>query len=341
MWERIKSFAVVAVVTGFVWLAADQNVQEEQVFAVPVRVVSRDPNRYVSFTNPAQHVTLKVAMSGRRRHLKAFGELVNTQGVFDAAIDEGKPALPEPQPLSCEEGIVKRIKAVAESRLVITSVEPRSISVIIDLFTDIPDIPVQPNFGELKVTATCTPPKVTIRLPQSAVGELPSDRILRPNAAAIIQDELEKDPEEREFRISLPLLLETTGAAPITFTPDKVTVSGIVETRQATAVKGPVQITFSIPQEVQEKFSVALEPGASMRQSIEVTGQRNLLDRLDPRDIRAFVEVLVADMDEPSKPITRPVQFILPSGFSLATAAPPSEVTFKLVPRPVTTPTSE
>ena len=341
MWERIKSFAVVAVVTGFVWLAADQNVQEEQSFKVPVRVVSSDANRYVAFAKPAQQVTLKVTMSGRRRHLKAFGEVIGAQGVFDAVVDESKAPRKEPQSLSSEDEILKRIKAIGESRLVVKAVDPRTVSVIIDAFADLPDIAVQPNFGDLKVTATCTPPKVTVRLPRSALDQLPSDRIIRPNAAPLIREELKTDPENREFRVSLPLSLETTGSAPILFMPDKVTVSGVVETLQATVVKGPVQITFSVPLEVQERFSAIVEPGTSMRQNIELTGPSNLLDRLDPRDIRAFVEVLVADMDEPNKVITRPVQFILPPGFTVAGGAPPRELSFKLVPHPAATPTRD
>jgi hypothetical protein len=338
MWEHIKTFIVVAVVTAFVWLAADQNVQEEQSFKIPVRVVTRDPNRYVALVKPPQQALLKVTMSGRRRHLKAFAEAVASQGVFEAVMDDSKVSRREPQPLSTEDELLKRIKAVSESHLVVKAVEPRAVSVMIDEFQEIPDIAVQPNFGDMKVSATCLPSKVAIRLPRFAVGQLPPDRIIRPNAAPLIQEELKSDPEDREFRISLPLTLEMAGSVPIVFVPDKVTISGVVETLQATASKGPVQITFSVPLEVQEKFSIVVEPGTSLRQNINITGPSNLLDRLDPRDIRAFVEVMVADMDEPGRVIMRQVHIILPPGFMVPTNAPPLEVAFRLVPHPAAGP---
>ena len=341
MWEKIKTILVVTAITAFVWLAADQNVLEEQAFKVPVRVVTRDPNRYVALVKPPQQVTLKVTMSGRRRYLKAFGDAINEQNPVEAVIDESIAAKPEPQTLSTEDEILRSIKAVRESHLVIKAVEPRSVSVIVDEFAEIPKVEVQPNFGDLKVTATCSPSTVAVRLPRFATGLLPTDGIIRPQAASLVQEELKNDPEDREFRISLPLALEVPGSAPITFIPDKVTVSGVVESFQATAVKGPVQITFSVPVEVQDRFTIVPEPGTNLRQNIEVTGPSSLLDRLDPREIRAFVEVLVADMDEPGKVITRQVRYTLPPGFTLAATAAPREIQFKLVPHPTVGPTRD
>jgi hypothetical protein len=78
----------------------------------------------------------------------------------------------------------------------------------------------------------------------------------------------------------------------------------------------------------------------SLRQSIAVTGPANQLDQLEPQEIRAFVEVLAADMDEPGKEITRPVQYVLPPGFSLAGGSGVHTVAFKLTPRATAEPAS-
>lgn len=333
-WQTAKLLLVVLTVTVMIWLVADQNVQQQEVFRVPVRVASPDPNRYAAVAKPSQQITLQVTMTGRRRHLKAFADLVSATAAFEALVDEAKAPRPEPQSLSSADDILKRIRAVGESLLTIRSVVPRNVPVLIDLFVEIPAFTVEPGFGDLKVTARCTPTSVSVRLPRSAAGQLPPDRIIRPDAGAILQQALKENPGTREFQITVPLTMDLETAAPITFHPEKVTVTGVVEMFQGTAVKGPVQITFSIPDDVQQKFIVAVVSGTSLRQSIKVTGPANQLDQLEPQEIRAFVEVLAADMDEPGKEITRSVQYFLPPGFSLAGGSGSHTVTFKLLPRP-------
>ena len=101
----------------------------------------------------------------------------------------------------------------------------------------------------------------------------------------------------------------------------------------AWSVTTVTQITFSIPDEVQENFAIVANPGTNFRPSIEVTGPSESLALLDPRDIRGFVEVMAADMNEPGKEIIRPVRYVLPPGFALAADSPTHEITFKLVPR--------
>jgi hypothetical protein len=334
VWESAKSALLLLTVTVMIWLVADQNVQEQQVFRIPVRVASRDPNRYVAFAKSAPQVVLQASMTGRRRHLKAFADLLSTTPAFEAFMDQSRAPAPEPQLLSSADDILRTVRAVQESHLAIRSVTPRTVSVLIDVFTEVPSLAVEPDFGDLKVTARCTPAAVSARLPRSAVGLLPPDRILRPDAAAILHQALKDNPESREFQIAVPMTLDVQTSEPVAFRPEKVTVTGVVETFQATAVKGPIQITFSIPAEVQEKFILSPAPGTSLRQNIEVTGPAGQLDRLEPQEIRAFVEVLAADMDEPGKDITRPVQYFLPPGFSLAAGSAPHTVTFQLTPRP-------
>ncbi|MBN2563027.1 MAG: hypothetical protein JXQ75_19050 [Phycisphaerae bacterium] len=343
MWKKVKSFLVVVVITVLIWLVADQNVQKEQLFRIPVHVSSRDPDRYAAIYGPSKQVTLHVMMSGRRRHLKAFGELVNATGVFELVIDRGQASGSKPQTLSAENDILRGIEAIRQSPVTIKSVSPPNVQVIVDDFTTVANIAVKPDFGDLKVPVPrCSPDTVSVRLPKFAVSRLPADRVIRPDAEARVQQALNADSGDPEFEVSLPLVLDLETAVPLEFIPDKVTVTGVVEARQATAVKGPVQITFSVPEEVQARFSIAVDPGTNLRRTIEVTGPKNLLDQLDPHEIRAFVDVMAADMDdEPGKKIARTVQYVLPPGFTLASNSPPNQVVFRLVPRPAAAPAGQ
>lgn len=333
LWEKTKSLIAASAITVLIWLAADQNVQQEQEFRLTVRLVSRDPARFAEIVEPAQQPTLVVKMSGRRRHLKEFSDLVGERRVLEAIMNERQASDPRPQAVSTETDILQRIPEVSRSRLVIKSVLPEKVSILVDDYITLTDLAVEPSFGDLQVNAGVSPSKVSARLPMFAQDQLPPDRVIRLNAAALARQALQENPDAQEFKVTVPITLAARTTVPIEFIPDKVTVTGVVESRHATAVKGPVQVTFSIPAEVQSRFSVVPDRGSNLRQSIELTGPAKLLEELDPREIRAFVDVMAADMDEPGKPITRPVQYILPPGVSLAADSPPQNIVFRLVPR--------
>lgn len=333
LWEKTKSLTAASIITVLIWLVADQNVQQEQQFRIPVRLVSRNPARFAEIVEPAQQPSLVVVMSGRRRHLKEFSDLVGDKRVLEAIMNDRQASDPRPQAVSAETEILQRIPEVSQSRLVIKSVNPEKVSILVDDFITLSDIAVEPSFGDLQVNAGVSPSKVSLRLPRFARDQLPADQVIRLNAAALAQQALQENPEAQEFKVTVPLTLGTRTSVPIEFIPDKVTLTGVVESRHATVVKGPVQVMFSIPAEVQAKFCVMPDRGSILRQSIELTGPSKLLEALDPRDIRAFVDVMAADVEEPGKQITRPVQYVLPPGVSLSADSPPQNVVFRLISR--------
>lgn len=329
--DRLKSVLVVAITTVFIWLVADQYVLETQAFKIPVRVVSPDPERYAAIAGPPYQVTLNVTMLGRRRHLTALNDLINATNCFAAVIDETAVSS-EPQSISTLDGILDNIGEIKEMPLSIKSVSPATTLVRIDHYEEIRNVGVLPDTGDLKVVnPTCSPDKVSVRLPRFAADRLLNERVLRPKAEGAVQEAMGSGPT---FRVPLRLSLDADPALEVRITPEQVTFSGVVAAQNATAVKGPVQVTFSIPEEVQRRFVVEAVPGTQFRRSIEVTGRKDLLEQLDPRDIRAFVDVMAADMDEPGRQITRSVQYILPPGFTRASQAPAHEVVFKLIPLP-------
>jgi hypothetical protein len=330
-WEKFKRILVVVVVTVFIWLAADQYVRREQLFRIPVRVVSHDPDRYAAIAGDRHQVTLTVTMVGRHKHLKRFADSFGPNDFFEAVVDETRVDR-HPQSVSTLNDILRRIKEIRESRLSIKSVSPPTVSIRIDEYEVIPNVAVEPDYGDLRVVnPVCNPDTVSVRIPRFATPQLLNERVIRPEAANVVQEATKGRSSFQE--VPLPLTLEADPTLGIEIIPDQVTLSGVVEARNATDVKGPVQITFSTPNEVQEGFAIVANPDSIFRQSIEVTGPSEALERLDPRDIRGFVDVMAADMNEPGKEITRPVRYVLPPGFALAADSPTHEITFKLVPR--------
>jgi hypothetical protein len=337
LWESAKNTFVVCAITLLIWLVADQYVLQEQSFQIPVRIVSRNPGRYAAVAKPPHQVTLNVTMVGRRRHLQAFGNAVSLRSLFEAGISDAKPSSPEPQTVSAKDDVLRSIKLIEESHLSIKAVSPETVTVRIDDYVDVPNVAVEPDVGDLQVVNfSCSPEQVSVRLPRFASDLFLNEWVIRPDAEAAIREATTTRPD---FQIPLTLSLVANPALGIQITPAKVTLSGIVQADYAKELIGPVQITFSIPDEIQKRFTIVPDPDTQFRQSIEVTGPKKHLDQLDPRDIRAFVDVMAADAEEPGKEIKRPVHYVLPKGFTLAPDSPRHEIVFRLLPRSPAAPT--
>ncbi|HKQ48446.1 MAG TPA: hypothetical protein VJZ71_10285 [Phycisphaerae bacterium] len=334
MWDHIKSFTAIAVITVLIWFAADRNVSEEQAFQIAVRVVSEDPERYASIAAPPYQTTLTVTVVGRRRLLQETAELMNSTAVFDAVLDRSETLGTQPRPIASRD-LLERIKPLDDLAWVIKSVEPATVDILVDEFETIPNVKVEPTYGDLKVTADPSPAEVSVRLPRFRAGELRRRPVATADAESRIRAAVKPDGS---FQIKAPLTCEALKELPtdsrIKILPaEEVLITGQIESLTATRRKGPIQITWSIPQQVQKDYVVVVDPETNFRPDVDVTGPKDAIDQLDPRDIRAFVEVLTADTEKPRTKIRRAAQFVFPKGFELAAGAQPYEIAFELEPR--------
>ncbi|MEK6643820.1 MAG: hypothetical protein AABZ08_07915 [Planctomycetota bacterium] len=334
MWEKLKSATAVTLITVLIWITADQNVSEEQAYTIPLRVVSAVPSRYVAFTEPPYQLTLTFTAVGRRRHLKDLTDVLATKSIFDATIDESKESSANEQSISSRE-LLAAIKEVTQAPVRIRNIDPPSATIRIDEYNTVPDIRVACDVGDLKISGDPVPAKVSARLPRFAAKRLAADPVARADAEQRIRTAAKPDGS---FQIKIPVTFEALKDLDPDMKVDilpapEVTLTGRIEALTATRRKGPILINWSIPQQVQDEFRIIIETGTNLRPDIDVTGPKDLIDQLDPRDIRAFVDVLAADTETPSAQIRRPVQFVLPPSFALATGNPPYEIAFTLEPR--------
>lgn len=333
MWEKFKSAAVVVFITFMIWFAADQNVKEERTFQVPVRMISESPDRYASIAELLPQVTLTVTLDARRRRLQEFAEIASSKPMFEAIVSRSEDADVKPRPMSSRE-ILAMVKEIDNFGLsYISRIEPANVMVLIDDYRTVSDVRIDPQYGDLKVTATATPTKVSVQLPGFLAEKLRQEPVAIADAAQRIRT---ASGQDGDFNVKVPLTLPVLRNAPpdagIKILPtNEVALTGRIEALTATRRKGPIQITWSIPDHVQREYRVVSEPESNFRPDIDVTGPRDLIDQLDPREIRAFVDVFAADAEKPGATLRRSVQFVLPPGFTLAPAAP-YELVFHLEP---------
>ncbi len=337
MWESVKSFIVVSVITILIWFAADRNVSEEQSFQIAVRVVSEDPDRYAALAAPPYQTTLNIRMVGRRRLLQEMADLLKSNAVFEAVLDRSEETGPRPRLLSSTE-LIARIKPLNEARWSIKSIDPATVEIIVDEYETVHNVKVEPQYGDLKVTADPAPAEVSIRLPRFRAGRLRQHPVATADAEPRIRAASKPDGS---FQVKVPLACEAIKDLPaearVKILPsEEVIITGRIESLTATRRKGPIQITWSIPQQVQQDYVVVVDPETNFRPDIDVTGPKDAIDQLEPRDIRAFVEVLTADTEKPHAKIRRAAQFVLPKGFELSANSQPYEIAFELEPRATT-----
>lgn len=333
MWERAKSGAVVVFVTLLIWFAADQNVQESQTFQVPLRVMSGHPDRFAMIADLPHQVTLAVTLNARRRRLQEFSEMVNGRSLFEAVIDQEVKAQATPQVLATRD-LLSYVREIEKFGMgYIRTIEPSGVRILINEYRTVPDVRVEPVYGELKVSATPSPAKVSVRLPGFLADELQKQPVAVADAEQRIRA---SSGPGGAFNVRVPLTLPVLKNVPpnagVKILPSaEVVLAGRIEALTATKRKGPIQITWSIPDDVQRDYRVVPAPDANFRPDIDVSGPRDQIDQLDPRTIRAFVDVFTSDAEPGGQPIRRQVQFILPPGFTLV-PGPPYELEFHLEP---------
>jgi len=340
IWNKIKTAGVVVVITFLIWFAADQNVMEPETFGIPVRLASNSPDRYAGLAGAPYQTTLRVTLRGRRRHLQDFAELLKSRPVFVANIDESKPTSDRPQSISAIDDVLATIKPIQESRLAIASVEPMTLLARIDEYQRVTDIHVKPDYGDLRVGAEVSPQTVSARLPRFVADQLGSAPVATVAAEQRIRAAQAADGNfEIKAPLTFPILKDLDPNISVEFLPSgEVNIKGRIQALTETQRKGPIQVTWSIPDDVQARYVVVAKE-ANFRVNIDVTGPKNRLDRIEPGDILGLVEVFAGDMNDPGpgKEITREVRFFLvdPAQFPDCTLSSESrEVRFRLEPRP-------
>lgn len=336
LWRKIKTALVVLLITFLIWYVADLNVAEDGTFQITIRLTSADPNRYAALAAPPYQRTIEVKLRGRRRRLRNFRALVEDTEVFDVEIDRSKSSGNEPLELSTIDDVLTKVTDLQESRLTIVEAVPRLLVARIDEMVT-KKVPIRENYGNLDVVAKLSHQAVSVRMPEFAWEKLGDDPVVLDNA---VLDGVAKEGGDG-FEEDVPLklrLLDEIGLDPATvkFQPSKVTITGRIKAKRVTKSKGPVQIKWYVPQEVQKDY-VIITDEKKLRTSIDVNGPETRIDQLNAADIRAWVEVFAGDVDDPGpgKEIKRKVEFNFPPGFSDCTPIlePPPEIVFELEPK--------
>ncbi len=341
VWRSVRSAIVVLAITFLIWVAADQNVLETTTFPITVRLASENRDTYIGFAEPPYERMLTVTVSGRRRRLGEFVERLKATAVYEVRLDGSQRVAIAPQSLSASDDVLSKIRDVRESRLNIRNVEPRDLLVRIDSYETLPDVRVEPDYGDLQVQAEIVQKTVAVRLPRFVCRD--ASLAGQPSVVAAAQQRIREaaQPDGR-FEIKAPLRMDLIEhldpGIRVQFLPSaEVSIRGSIRAMTESRTIGPIQIKWYTPDEIQKDY-VIVKDDADLRVHIDVTGPKGRVEQLDPADILGMIEVRAGDLNDPGPgvEIPRQVRFILPKEFpdcELSPAAQTYEIRFKLMPR--------
>ncbi|MCB9855543.1 MAG: hypothetical protein H6818_07620 [Phycisphaerales bacterium] len=340
--STIRTGAVVVVITLLIWIVADQWVTTEEEFSITILPNSAHSDRYVAFSEPPYHRTINIKVRGRRSRIETFrSRYESPEGeVIRIPIDDLRPASIDPQGLPTAKDVLRQVPDLRQVGIIVDA-DPPMLNVRIDRFVEVADIPVRFDYGEVRVRDKPATRKVTARLPEFAAKDerFQADRHAVVHASSLIENQTPGSSFDFVGDVTLEHPIDLPSDA-VQLTPDKIRVRGQVETLETTKNKGPITVKWSIPDSVQRKYAVIAESGEFVGLHIDVRGPKDRVAQLDASKIRAFVEILAADIDSAERGdiIVRDVVFLLPPEFcdcSLLETSEPRQVRFRLVPRGV------
>jgi hypothetical protein len=337
----IRTGLVVVVITLLIWIAADQWVTVVQEFSVTIQPVSTSRDRYIALTEPPYQRTIKIELRGRRSRIDTFRSRYEAPAgeVIRIPIDDIGPERMEPYELAAKSELLRYVPDIRLTGVVV-STDPEKLSVRINRFVEVADIPIRFEYGDLRVRDKPSARKVTARLPEFIVKDerFQADRHAVVNAVPLISDRTPGRNFEYEGEVSLELDADLP-ADTVTLTPDVVRVTGQIETLESVVNMGPITVKWSVPDSVQRDFVIVADKSSEfVGVHLDVRGPKDRVAQLDPSKIRAFVEIFAADRTntDPGKKIVRDVVFMLPPNFSdctLSNTSGPTQVEFHLEPR--------
>ncbi len=339
--KRLRTAFVVVVITLLIWLAADRNVATTEEFQFRVRLTTSEPDRYVGFARPPYELPLTVELKGRRGRLLEFQKLIDGQRAFTINLGDTRKTSTQPIAISTQDDLIPRIRDLQDLRLSVVSVTPRTVDVRIDRYETRPDIPVRVDAGDLKITLDEQPQKIAVRAPRFVLNlpQFSASPQAVVNAGPAINAARTADGTfDVTAAVRLDFLPELDPNMEIVFLPSReVRIKGKISATTETRSKSPVQIRWSIPDEVQRDYVVVTDE-TRFRVQIDVTGPRGRVDQLDAENIRGWIDVLAGDVDTPGpgKDIIRDAVFMLPPEFSdcyISPTSPPIQFRFRLEPR--------
>ena len=328
--DRVKTFFVVACLSGLIWVFAERQVTQELTIDVSVEVSSNRPDMLVETIDPVteqpvrqRRIDTSITISGPGGRLNAIADSLS-QRHFTFDISERIYSMEAP----------------------LTS-EQKVLDIVSDLFNG--EIVHQGAYAQV---LRCTPATITVQVTRLTEIDMPV-RVIGPDGAVLPGVSVEPPTvqayvkpgtsEAAEIRLSaqqqLAALREAiTVACRVSFPQPgqsydiRVRLSNQSATVEQSDIKNP-RLGFLLPPNMEGRYRVEIEENSVLRDPIRVQGTPTAIAVYRASPFHLVLEI--NEQDQPNRSLIRPVSYYPPFGvrdeLEIVQAAS-LPVTFRLIP---------
>jgi hypothetical protein len=316
----VKNFLWVALVTVLIWIYADMKFTDTKTLPMTVHLTA---DSLALMSNDEVRVIFKI--EGSRETLDRYEREMKNSMVFDVSkeLDPGEHRL-------MVLDIINNDPNIAKAGLRVTSTDPKEIGVVLErqVHQDMP-VELEVSGAELADMPTRT---VGITVAESNWNEILA-RQPKPVLKTKEKDLKNKEPG-KPIVVTFEIIPEIAG---IPVKLDQSTIEVPVEITQRTDKK---KLTVSVrvlalpDWEDARKYDLVRKDPLEWRPEITVSGARTDLDKLDAREVDAYVVLHEDDKKFMETWTTRTVQVRFPPGLQVQIDGPLPQVSFRLDTRP-------
>ena len=332
--SRIKTAAIVIVITLVVWVVADRSVlRTGSEIAVDV-VVNCDEAAYrVTVLDPADKV-LHVKFTGPGSSVdRVMAQDPRVKWTYDLANDVAEKAVGmERYVLSPRDGFTRLAN---EHRVTVAETDPPQIAIRVDRVGRAavrvelaPEDRAQVAHGVTIEPAEVRASATTAVLKKLADGQVWPVPKLNLRSRRLLAGELDSQTADLQPNIA---------DIDVKFDPPRVTVSSLrlTEFRQERQITEKIPIQIVAPPGLLRKYELVRLDPADEISNLTIVGPRADVQSVAPKDIRAMLVLSASDKPNPtgSTPIPRPLAFWFPNHPRVTIAGNPPEVNFTLKER--------
>ena len=322
-WTQAKLILITCLLTGLIWVFADQADRREATRSVQLRLLPAPGSDLVAQFLDPQTGRLSVRVRGTNRALQNLGASGSESPVLvDWRLSSDYPLGRSTQEMRSLLGDSPEFAGVA-----LADVYPPQVTIMVDRFV-LQELPIRVPEGAYAFAGEprIDPPSATVRIRESVWKELPVEaRQLQ----LALDNYLRRQPEGQLLSFQAALPTQLAGRA-VMVDPPTVQVNLTLQERSSERKLAPVVVKFAVASELWGAYRPELRDPSMERLEITVVGSQDALAQLTAQDVLGIIDVTSDDVAPQGEfGFKRPV-FILPPGVRLKGEAP--QVEFMLRP---------
>ncbi|MGQ0627019.1 MAG: hypothetical protein ACT4PL_02830 [Phycisphaerales bacterium] len=293
MLDRLRTVALIAIVTLLIWLWAEAESLSTQYLAPGVSFISPENAVAIKVLDPpsAWNGAVRVRVQGAtsaldRAQRELAGGLALNPGVG------GIPAGPGEHTVDLREAL-RQSPSFRELGLMVVDTDPRTVRVAIDTYTTI-ELPVRADIAGLELDGEplIDPSTATVRLPSAAALRFARDGYITATPDAEALGSLKSDePQVLRARLSV----QAGPGVPASVLPPSAQVTlRIRSTREAFTLKA-VPVWVTLPRDEVDKWDVAIIDATVPE--VTLSGPRDLVRALRERPDSVIASVTLTSQD--------------------------------------------